>query len=271
MPELPDVETFRRYLEATALGQPIRRVRVEAPRVLEGVSAKELDRRLEGKAISRAERHGKVLFAHAGAWWIVFRFGMTGFLHTYRRPSEAGEHERVIFDLRNGAHLAFDCQRMFGRIGLTPEPATFIQDHHLGPDARIIGLSHFVDRVAHHRGAIKAALMDQALVAGVGNVYADEILFQARIHPRARVRELDGRALGEVHRAMKRVLERAIDAEADPASMPATWLIPVRGKGGHCPRCGHELEATTAGGRTTYACPRCQRRRDRPRVTAAMR
>jgi formamidopyrimidine-DNA glycosylase len=261
MPELPDVETFRRYLEGMALGQPIRRVRVEAPRVLDGITPHELDRRLEGRAISRAERHGKVLFAHAGAWWIVLRFGMTGFLRVYRKPSDAPAHPRVIFDLRNGDHLAFDCQRMFGRVDLAPDPASFIREHHLGPDARAIGRAHFVDRVSSHRGAIKAALMDQSLVAGVGNIYSDEILFQARIHPRTPVRELDEHALGEVHRALRRVLERAIDAEADPAKMPRGWLTPARGKGHPCPRCGHELEAMSVGGRTAYACPRCQPRR----------
>jgi formamidopyrimidine-DNA glycosylase len=262
MPELPDVETFRRTLEARALGERIRRVRVLDDRVLDGVTPRELDQRLEGRALTSALRHGKVLFASAGDSWITLRFGMTGFLHSYRSSDEAGEHERVIFDFQRGRHLAFDCQRMFGRVGLTGEPESFIREHRLGPDARAIGRSHFIDRLRHHRGAIKAALMDQSTIAGIGNVYADEILFQARQHPRTPIGELDDRALASLHRVMKRVLERAIEANADPSRMPRGWLTPVRKRGAECPRCGHTLDAFTTGGRTSYACPRCQSLRD---------
>jgi formamidopyrimidine-DNA glycosylase len=258
MPELPDVEVFRRTLEASALGQSIRRVRVTDERVLDGVTPRELDRRLEGRTLSRTVRRGKVLFACAGDEWITLRFGMTAFLRAYRAPETAGDHERVIFDLRSGGHLAFDDQRMFGRVGLTPDPESFIRAHHLGPDARSIGRRAFAQRVRDHRGTIKAALMDQATVAGLGNVYTDEILFQAHLDPRTAVTSMSERELSNIHRAMRRVLERAIEAEANPRQMPRTWLTPVRGKDAHCPRCGTRLEAFAAGGRTTYACPRDQ-------------
>lgn len=269
MPELPDVETFRRYLEATGLERPIRRVRVKNPRVIADVTPPDLKRRLEGRSLSRATRHGKVLFARAGIEWIVFRFGMTGFLRAYREPDDAGAHERVIFDFRNGEHLAFDCQRMFGRVGMTPDPETFIREHRLGPDARTIGRGEFADAIGNHGGALKGALMDQAALAGVGNVYADEILFQARLHPRAEARSLNRRALAHLHQTMKRVLERAIAAEADPGRMPRGWLIPARRKGAHCPRCDTPLETLSAGGRATYRCPRCQATASRARHHAA--
>ena len=258
MPELPDVETFRRYLETHALGEHIAAVRVSAPRILAGVTAPQLDRRLKGKAIEGARRHGKILFARADGAWIVFRFGMTGFLRYYRDAADAAAHERAIFDFRSGAHLALDCQRMFGRVGLARDPDAFVREHDLGPDARAIDAAEFGDRVGRHRGAIKGALMDQSTLAGIGNVYADEVLFQARLHPRAPVASIDERALASLHRVMARVLERAIEAEADPARMPRGWLIPARARGGRCPRCGTALETLTAGGRTTYVCPRCQ-------------
>lgn len=258
MPELPDVETFRRYLVATSLDRPIGRVRVEDTRVLAEVTPRTLDRRLEGRSLSHAERHGKVLFARAGSEWVSFRFGMTGFLRYYRRPEEAGEHERVRFDFRDGNHLAFDCQRMFGRVGLTPDPDAFIGEHRLGPDARTIARDRFAQRIGGHRGSIKSALMDQSALAGIGNVYSDEILYQARLHPRSEARSLGRRGLGDLHRTMKRVLERAIEAEAQPQRMPRGWLTPSRRKDAHCPRCGTPLETETAGGRSAYLCPYCQ-------------
>lgn len=103
--------------------------------------------------------------------------------------------------------------------------------------------------------------MDQTLLAGIGNVYADEILFQARIHPKAPARELGRRELVALYRTMARVLERAISAGADPARMPRTWLTPARGHRARCPRCGGPLETMSAAGRTSYVCPHCQGRR----------
>lgn len=260
MPELPDVEVFRRHLDDNALGRAVARVRVAEPRVLGGVSARDLARSLEGVSFRRTFRHGKVAFADAGALWLWLRFGMTGLLRAYRGQPPRGAHERVIFDLRGGLHLAFDCQRMFGRLGLTPDPQAFVRERGLGPDALAVTRRAFAARVGGHRGSIKAALMDQRAIAGVGNVYADEILFQARLWPRDPARSLGAQSLSELYATLRRVLARAIEAGADPDEMPRAWLTPVRGRGARCPRCESALEALQLAGRTSYACRRCQRR-----------
>jgi formamidopyrimidine-DNA glycosylase len=144
------------------------------------------------------------------------------------------------------------------------DPRAFIAARDLGPDAFEPGLDlrAFRARLHGRRGTIKAALMDQTLVAGIGNMYSDEILFQARIHPLARVEELTLRQTTQLHRNITRVLAQAI--RRDPASarflerLPRSYLLPHRVRGGRCPRCHARLERTTISGRTSFHCPRCQ-------------
>jgi formamidopyrimidine-DNA glycosylase len=113
------------------------------------------------------------------------------------------------------------------------------------------------------KGSIKAALMDQQLIAGIGNIYSDEIFFQARLDPRADARSLDAEELGALHRAMRRVLATAIAAGAQPDAMPDGWLINRRQKGAACPRCEGTVQPLRIAGRTAWFCPRCQSRRKR--------
>jgi formamidopyrimidine-DNA glycosylase len=100
--------------------------------------------------------------------------------------------------------------------------------------------------------------MDQSIVAGIGNVYSDEILFQAGVHPGTRVSELDETRVEDIFDKMKKVLRTAVDRDADPGRFPSTYLLPNRGKKGACPLCGTKWETMKLGGRTAYFCPRCQ-------------
>jgi len=101
-------------------------------------------------------------------------------------------------------------------------------------------------------------LMDQSIMAGVGNVYADEICFQTGVRPDTRLPALDEDLRRKLHRTMRRVLRTAIDRKADPEELPRTWLLPRRREGAACPRCGGEIVKTTVAGRPTYVCPACQ-------------
>ena len=128
-------------------------------------------------------------------------------------------------------------------------------------DAReYVDLAEFKKMFTKHRGAVKSILMNQKLIAGIGNIYADEILFHARMHPSAEIADLDDKALAKLFRAMRYILEKAIETKADVDRMPKSWLLPHRGKGGKCPRCGRELKSSKIGGRTAWFCPHCQRR-----------
>jgi len=262
MPELPDVEVFRETLDATALHRRIRHAAVDAPRrMLAGVSERALRRALEGHELTATERHGKYLFAHVGRGegqpWLLLHFGMSGSLEP--RPSEAKDHIRLRLDLAGGRSLAYRSVRTLGKIGLVRSPASFVETKRLGPDAlaRDLDLDAFRSARAGRRGPIKSTLMNQRVLAGVGNLYADEILFQARVDPRTPTAALGDRATAAIFRAMRRVLSRAIAAHAE--RFPRSFLLAHRDRGGACPRCGAKIRRITVSGRTTYFCPVDQR------------
>lgn len=259
MPELPDVETFKRYLDATALHQPVAGVRIGAPRLLRGLPPQALGQRLRRRSLESTRRHGKWLFARAGgAGWLVLHFGMSGRLQYAKSAAALPPHPELLLRFANGAGLAYLAPRKLGRIDWTPDPDAYVADHAPGPDALALGRVGFRQRARGRRGGVKAWLMDQRALAGIGNLYSDEILFQAGIHPRRAVADLDEAALGRLYRAMRRVLREAIAAGADPRAMPANFLLRERSPGGRCPRCGEALATTRAAGRTAWYCPRCQ-------------
>jgi formamidopyrimidine-DNA glycosylase len=262
VPELPDVEAFSRYLERTAAHRRIEDVQVHAPRMLQEVSAPSFAQRVKKKQLEHPKRHGKLLFVDLGedGSHLVMHFGMTGFLHFAREPRDISPHARVRFRLDDGSHLDYDDQRMFGHVGIVEDVDAYLRDAGVGPDVLQLDREAFVERLQQRRGGVKRVLMDQSLMAGIGNVYSDEILFHARLHPLTPVEGLSRRTLQRLHQATRHVLERAIEADADPARMPRTWLLPHRRPGQHCPRCGSALERIKVQQRSAWLCPHCQPR-----------
>jgi formamidopyrimidine-DNA glycosylase len=261
MPELPDVETFKRYLDATSLHQRISGVDVRSAYVLKGVSARELERRLRGRCFESSRRHGKHLFVRTnGDLWLRLHFGMTGSLQYLKRREQAPKHTRVLFVFGNAHCLAFEDQRKFGEVGLLQDIDEFLKTRALGSDGLDISRSQFKEIFRKHRGAVKTILLNQKLIAGIGNIYADEILFHARIHPATHASALKDKTVAKLFRATRDILRKAIEAKADMDRMPKSWLLPHRSKGGKCPRCGRELKSATIGGRTAWFCARCQKR-----------
>ena len=262
MPELPDVETFKQYFDATSLHQRIDDVDVRDAYILKDVSARELARGLKGHRFESSRRHGKHLFVRADHdLWLRLHFGMTGSLHYFKAEEQAPRHTRVLFVFANAHSLAFEDQRKFGEIGLVADVNKFLKERALGPDALDITLSQLREIFAKHRGAVKTILLNQKLIAGIGNIYADEILFRTRVHPSTQISSLSGKTVTKLFRATRCILKRAIEANADVALMPKSWLLPHRGKGGKCPGCGRKLRSATIGGRTAWFCAHCQKRR----------
>jgi len=261
MPELPDVEIFKRYLDATSLHQRIIGVDVQSAYVLKGVSGRELARRLKGRCFESSCRHGKHLFVRAdGDLSLRLHFGMTGSLHYFKAEEQAPRHTRVLFVFANAHSLAFEDQRKFGEIGLIEDVNNFLKKRALGPDALDVSLGQFREIFAKHRGAVKTILLNQKFVAGIGNIYADEILFRARLHPATQISALKAKTVSKLFRAARYILKKAIESKADADLMPKSWLLPHRGKGGECPHCGRELKSATIGGRTAWFCAHCQKR-----------
>jgi formamidopyrimidine-DNA glycosylase len=271
MPELPEVETFKRYLDSTSLHQRIAGVEVRDAYVLKGVSARELARRLKGERFESSRRHGKHLFVGVDDdLWLRLHFGMTGSLQYFKRMEQAsrpacaeasaGRHTRVLVVFTNAHCLAFEDQRKFGEVGLVADADEYLRKRGLGRDALDIRLSQFRKIFGKHRAAVKSILLNQKLIAGIGNIYSDEILFHARIHPAMEASVLGEKMVAKLFRGTRYILKKAIAVKADADLMPKLWLLPHRGKGGKCPRCGRKLKSATIGGRTASFCAHCQKR-----------
>lgn len=258
MPELPDVEVFRRYAGSTSLHKKIEEVEVRDDRIMEGIERSDLED-LSGSEFEDPRRRGKYLFLKAGKRWVVMHFGMTGRLKYFR--DRGPDHQKVMFRFENGYNLAYVCTRVLGKITLTGSPREYAEENDIGPDIMDIGRKEFVSRLSGKRGRIKSALMDQSLMSGLGNIYADEVLFQAGYHPGERVSDIEEDGLEELYGVVQDVLSAAVEARADPGELPDGYLIPLRGKEGKCPRDGAELKRIRVGGRSTYLCPKHQRMR----------
>ena len=256
MPELPDVEHFCRFLADHALGARIDRVVTTDPGILRNVDAGTLDHALRGHWFEEPHRHGKWLVAWTTGPAIVIHFGMTGGFRWAAGPDGRHRHDRVIFETDRG-ELRYRNMRKLGGLWLAHGPDEV--DRLLaavGPDALAVDPRALRAALDRRRGQVKAVLMNQAVLAGVGNLAADEALWQARIHPRRRLEELNEAERRALVHAVRRVLRTWVDRFD---RLPGTWLLPVRGRPeADCPRCSTRLERTVVGGRTTFFCPTCQ-------------
>jgi formamidopyrimidine-DNA glycosylase len=261
MPELPEVETYTRYFRKHALGQPIARVEIRDPRILGEVRPETFVRKLKGKSFGEVRRHGKHLFADAKGVWLHLHFGMTGDLAYYRDAAKEPRFARVIFFFTNGAKLAFDDMRLFGLVDLVDDADAFIERSGLGVDPLDpkFTFARFEALLERRRGAIKSFLMSQEIIAGLGNLYVDETLYQSSIHPRRPVDRLTREEARELYRHTRRILRDAIARRGREAELPARYLIHHRQEGSHCPRCGGQIERSVVFGRTTYFCASHQR------------
>lgn len=259
MPELPEVETYTRYFAKHALRQRIARVDVRDPRILGEIRPEAFARRLKGAEFTSVRRHGKHLFADAGKAWLHLHFGMTGDLAYYRDAEQQPRFARVVFAFKNGAFLAFEDMRLFGLVDLIADPDAFIAASKLGPDPLALRLPQFRELLAKRKGAVKSLLMSQEIIAGLGNLYVDEILFQTGIHPRRPVNRLEDAEVRAIHTAMLRILRDTIARHGREAELPPRYLIHHRVEGERCPRCGGTIARSVVFGRTTYFCRKHQR------------
>ena len=258
MPELPEVETVRRRVAEQVTRARIVGMRVVDEGVIRGIGARELTSLAVDGRISDVVRHGKQLFlVLEGGGAITVHLGMTGDLMV-RARSAPSRFDRVVLELDNGEDLVFEDMRKFGAVGWTEGKDSFLSGHGLGPDAQLVSKKEFVSRVGRRKTAIKIVLLDQHVVAGIGNLYADEVLFQARIHPLRPAQELDEDELGRLWKAIRRVLRASVRVSTDFDSLPRSFLLRNRRAGETCPRRNGILESIRVTGRTTIYCPTCQ-------------
>jgi len=254
MPELPDVEIFRRRLERGVGRQRIIDAKVMDAHLLSGISAREFERHLVGRSVRETQRHGKYLIVKLDdGTAFVLHFGMTGTLETSSQGPSAPKYEVLHMALGKDRWASVTTRRKLGHMWVTADVAAFLAHQDQGPDALESGLNlnAFVTALGSKRSMLKAALMDQARIAGIGNIYSDEILFQAKLHPLARVGDLGHEKLASLHRTMRKVLRAAIArnvmAERPASAFPRGWLAGHRVKGGVCPRCAATLATLKIG------------------------
>ncbi|GAA3844921.1 Fpg/Nei family DNA glycosylase [Streptomyces phyllanthi] len=258
MPELPDVEGFRKVLESCAKGRVVRRVDVRDTGVLHGVSARRLRDALEGRRFTGTERHGKWLLARTGGPTLMLHFGMTGRL-VCARPDDAVEaHDRVLFTVSGERQLRYRDQRKLQGLWLPDddfEVARMLDRQ--GPDAMAVERADFEAALSSRRGSVKTVLTDQTVLAGLGNLLADEVLWRARLRPGSRAGDLTEADRRRLYTQMRRTLRSAVAAGCVPPR--DSWLTGHRDDPAPtCPRCGDPLRRTRMAGRSTVWCPRCQ-------------
>ena len=249
--------------DTTCLGRTVRHVTVGDTRILLDVSASELARRLDGARLAASRRHGKhLLVGLQPPGWLTLHFGMNGSLSHFAKGESDPLYDRVRFDFADGHHLAYVNPRLFGEVGLASDADAFIAEEGLGPDALDpqFDFTAFDRALAGRKRDVKSLLIDQAVIAGIDNIYSDKILFQARIHPRTRADRLTAETKRCLFSCIKQVLQTAVDAGAERLvdRLPKAFFIPHRQRGARCPRCGAEVETVRLSGRTAYYCPRCQ-------------
>jgi formamidopyrimidine-DNA glycosylase len=265
MPELPDVECLRRLVHRYFQGAQVSHVEVPDPASLEGTAAA-ARRALKGQRLREVARHGKYLFLHfAEDTVLVMHFGPAGMLCRVPSGQDEPKYVRFRLDFENQDRLAYVNRRRIGCVRLADSAARFVEHSKLGPDALDPDFDYaaFQARLSGRKPPIKRTLTDQSRLAGIGNTWSDEILFQARIHPATSALTLTAARTRVLFRAMRHVLEVAIDrdplAEGFLTRLPANFILPHRHPGGHCPRCKGALERVALSGHTSTFCPRCQK------------
>lgn len=270
MPELPEVETYRQFIDELAVGQTIAAVQVNDAHVL-AIPEAELRAGLAGRTITGTSRLGKNCFLKLdNGKVLVLHFGMTGDIGAYRDEPDAPRFTRVALHLEDsGLRLAFIDPRKFGRIRLADSVAAYQKAKKIGPDALQITAAELQQKLGHRKTLLKPLLLDQSITAGLGNWIVDEVLFQAKIHPERLGNSLSEKEFKALHTAIQLVLTTAIRHEANYKYFPKSFLIHARewddsatpGTDAHtyCPRHPKvKIEKYYVGGRATYICPKCQ-------------
>jgi formamidopyrimidine-DNA glycosylase len=257
VPELPDVEAFRRELAGQLPGRRVCEVEVRDAGVLRNTSARTLKRNLRGHRFGTPARHGKWLILPTDGPTLLVHSGMTG--HPYYAPANADQegYERLVLKLDRGELRYADLRKLRGVWLATDDDEVAGVMGPQGPDALTVDLRGFTEALRGRRGRLKTTLMDQSVIAGLGNLLTDEICWQARLNPFRLVDGLDDDDLRRLYSAVKRVLRTAVRHGCVPA-LPR-WLTGVRGEPDpHCPRCGTPLSRGRIAGRTSLWCPHCQ-------------
>jgi formamidopyrimidine-DNA glycosylase len=277
MPELPEVETVARGLQLTIPGRRIVSVTLGKTDFIDDPAA--LEEHLPGRTIEKIERYGKFMLlrlspavgtanGNSKPASLLVHLGMTGNLAPNAAAVPREKHTHVCLLLDDGRELRYTDARRFGRIAYLAEGALEQELRPFGADPLEVGEEEFTTRIKSRRARIKALLLDQSVLRGVGNIYADESLWRAKVHPARLGEELSRKQVAALRRVLQEVLRKAIvlrgssisdflDAAGEPGEYQRHHRAYGR-EGKPCYRCGASIRRAIVAGRSSYFCPKCQ-------------
>jgi formamidopyrimidine-DNA glycosylase len=287
MPELPEVETTVRDLRNKVLKRTFLDVWTDFPKMIKFPETfEEFKKKIKNKKIEKIWRAGKnIIFDLSENFSLLIHQKLTGHLLYGKWHKTNSEWQakiegplkkdpmnrflHLIFWLDNGCQLALSDLRKFAKVELAPRAEIKSELENLGPDPLEIDFEEFKKRIASKKGKIKQVLMDQEVISGVGNIYSDEALFEAGIHPLKEVSKLKEADLKNLYQALRKILKKAIEVKGESIS---DYRTPSGERGGFdklrkvyrregekCPRCGTKIKRVKIGGRSAHFCPKCQR------------
>ena len=270
MPEMPEVETVRRTLNPLMRGKVIKKVTVWYPKLITG----DVDKKaLQGKKILRVDRYGKYLLVRlSGDLTLVSHLRMEGKYHVTSPDAIKNKHEHLEFLFSDGTAIRYQDVRKFGRMQLvmtgTEHQTTGIKNLGPEPNTPEFTVAYFGEQLSRKKKNIKNALLDQSIVAGLGNIYVDEVLWRSQIHPLSKSNQIPDIKVKNLHDNINKVIALAIEKrgttvhtflDADGKVGEFQKLLQVYGRAGkECNTCGTKLEKIKVNGRGTTFCPHCQ-------------
>jgi len=270
MPELPEIERYKNYINSKVLDSNITDLVILDKEVIDVPEKQDIKDILLNSSIENIDRIGKYLvLSITNSFCLEWHFGMTGLPYIFEKGSNP-DYSRVIIIFESGIKLAFIDARKFGKMRIVKNQAEVIENHQLGADALSISQSKFIDAFESSTAMVKTGLMNQSMICGIGNLYSDEILFQAKLYPKTQFKDLNKDKLAALHSKTISVLKTAINVlQKHPISehytmsgkeFPDSFLIRHRKNGNQCPQCGEKIATMKLGGRTCYYCPKCQKK-----------
>lgn len=257
MPELPEVAHFKKFSDEALLNKKVVKLSFGATKPLQETQ-RTFTETFKDQTFTQTEQLGKYLFIKSDAKkWLVLHFGMSGNVD-FSALDELPKHAIITFHFKDDTHFSFVCPRKFGKVWITDSVENFQKEHKLGSDALSISKKDFLTLMENQTAGAKSILMDQHKIAGIGNVYADEILFQSHIHPKTKVSNLTKKEVSSLYKNISTILNKAIPIIEKGEKAPDNCLKAHRYEGDDCPGCKGKVEKIQVGGRTTYFCEGCQ-------------
>lgn len=264
MPELPEITILARQMKNELVGKTFTNIEVLQPKCL-NISKEEFVDALAGARLLDVTHRGKWLFVETTQGWLLLNLGMGGEILLTTRDA-LPEKYRLIFDFDDGTCLAVNFW-WFGYVHFAGELADHVSTARLGPDALSLGLDQFRELLRGRRGGIKSFLLNQRRIAGIGNVYVQDPLFRARIHPLRKINTLDDDEIAALWRAIRETLQASIDLggsawerdlHGEKGGYDGSFFLVAYREGEPCPACGTPVEKIKTGSTSSFICPRCQ-------------